>query len=111
MLFSSHQLDLVDRLCDSLVVLAGGQVRAAGTGDELRARGPRRHRITTEGDAGWLRGRPGVEVLDVAGPTAVVQFTDDAARDQTVRVAAERGLSEFTPIVPTLSEIFREAVQ
>src|SRR5699024_5999228 len=48
-LFSSHQLDLVDRLCDSLVVLAGGQVRAAGTGDELRSQGPRRHRITTNG--------------------------------------------------------------
>lgn len=110
-LFSSHQLDLVDRLCDSLVVLAHGKVRAAGTSEELRSRGPRRHRITTTGDAGWLRGQPGVDVIDVAGNSAVVEFTADSAQEQTVRAAAERGLREFTPIVPTLSEIFREAVQ
>src|SRR5699024_3507387 len=36
-LFSSHQLDLVDRLCDSLVVLTGGVVQASSTADELRA--------------------------------------------------------------------------
>src|SRR5699024_11168587 len=29
-LFSSHQLDLVDRLCDSLVYLADGRVQAYG---------------------------------------------------------------------------------
>ncbi|MFC6259052.1 ABC transporter ATP-binding protein, partial [Kocuria oceani] len=42
-LFSSHQLELVDRLCDTLVVLSGGRVRAAGAADELRRAGPRRH--------------------------------------------------------------------
>ncbi|MFC7405081.1 ABC transporter ATP-binding protein [Georgenia alba] len=110
-LFSSHQLDLVDRLCDSLVVLAGGRVRAAGTSEDLRARGPRRYRVTTAEDAGWVRGAAGVEVLDVAGPTAIVQFADDAAREHLVRAAAERGLTELTAIVPTLSEIYREAVR
>ena len=41
-LFSSHQLDLVERLCDRLVVLARGRVVAQGTVDELRAGGPDR---------------------------------------------------------------------
>ena len=36
-LFSSHQLDLVERLCDELIILAGGRVRASGTRDELLA--------------------------------------------------------------------------
>ncbi|MDF2498397.1 MAG: drug resistance ATP-binding protein, partial [Arthrobacter koreensis] len=34
-LFSSHQLDLVDRLCDNMVVLQQGKVIASGTGDDL----------------------------------------------------------------------------
>jgi len=110
-LFSSHQLDLVDRLCDSLVILAGGRVRAAGTSDDLRATGPRRYRLATEPDAGWVRGEPGVDVVDVEGTTAILQIEDDGARDRVVRRAAERGLVEFTPLVPTLSDIYREAVR
>src|SRR5690625_7827402 len=34
-LFSSHQLDVVERLCDELVIIADGQVRAAGTRAEI----------------------------------------------------------------------------
>src|SRR5690606_41704133 len=33
-LFSSHQLDVVERLCDDLVIIAGGTIRAAGSRDE-----------------------------------------------------------------------------
>src|SRR5918997_1823342 len=36
--FSSHQLDLVERLCDSVGILARGQMVATGTVDELRRR-------------------------------------------------------------------------
>ena len=36
-LFSSHQLDVVERLCDELVIIAGGTIRATGSRDELRA--------------------------------------------------------------------------
>jgi ABC-2 type transport system ATP-binding protein len=36
-LFSSHQLDVVERLCDDLVIIADGTIRAAGTRDALRA--------------------------------------------------------------------------
>src|SRR3954447_17336688 len=76
-LFSSHQLDVVERLCDDLVIIAGGTIRAAGaptaggtTGppaprDERRAQhSSRRFELVSAGDAGWLRSEPGVEVLD-----------------------------------------------
>ncbi|KAE8765088.1 ABC transporter ATP-binding protein [Georgenia thermotolerans] len=109
-LFSSHQLDLVDRLCESLVVLSDGKIMAAGTSEELRARGPRRFRIATEPDAGWLREEPGVHVVDVEGPAAVVEL-DDAARDRVLTHAVARGLREFTPLRPTLSEIYREVTR
>lgn len=109
-LFSSHQLDLVDRLCDNLVVLSDGVVQAAGSAADLRASGPRKYRISTGADAGWLREEPGVEVLDVAGPTAVVRFPDHQPEGLLHR-AVDRGLSEFTPIVPTLADIYREVTQ
>ena len=44
-LFSSHQLDLVERLCDRLVVLAQGRRVAAGTVSELRDAGVPRFRL------------------------------------------------------------------
>ncbi|WP_280482324.1 ABC transporter ATP-binding protein, partial [Nocardia cyriacigeorgica] len=40
-LFSSHQLDLVERLCDHLVILAKGRVVADGSAEQLRAPRPR----------------------------------------------------------------------
>lgn len=110
-LFSSHQLDLVDRLCDSLVVLAGGKVMAAGKSTELRTRGPRQFAVTTVPDAGWLRAMPGTQVVDVDGARAVLEFDDDAAQDRVLREAVSRGLSEFTPLVPSLSDIYREVTR
>ncbi|MBO0897218.1 MULTISPECIES: ABC transporter ATP-binding protein [Arthrobacter] len=108
-LFSSHQLDLVDRLCDSMVVLQQGKVIASGTGDALRARAVNRHRITVSPDAGWVRDEPGIRVLDVAGPTAVLEFDDDDARQRLLATALTRGsVEEFAPIRPSLSEIYRE---
>ncbi len=108
-LFSSHQLDLVDRLCDNLVVLQTGRVMAAGSGDSLRASVPRRHRITVSPDAGWLREQTGLSVIDVAGPTALVEFDDDAGAQRTLAAALARGtVQEFTPVRPSLSEIYRE---
>lgn len=110
-LFSSHQLDLVDRLCDSLVILSDGRVMAAGTSAELRSRGRRRYRIITEPDAGWVRGTPGVDVLDVDGASAVLELRDGAAEAHLLRAAVDRGLREYTPLVPSLAEIFREVLR
>ncbi|GAA1876953.1 ABC transporter ATP-binding protein [Lapillicoccus jejuensis] len=108
-LFSSHQLDLVERLCDSLVVLSRGRVVAAGTTDELRHRGRVRHRLVVDGDAGWVRDVDGVSVLDVDGGTAVLELLAHDAADRVLREALARGsVRELSPLVPSLSEIYRE---
>ncbi|WP_146360507.1 ABC transporter ATP-binding protein [Arthrobacter yangruifuii] len=108
-LFSSHQLDLVDRLCDNLVVLQQGRMIASGTGEDLRARAATRHRIIVHPDAGWIREETGVRVIDVAGPDAVVEFEDDAAGQRLLAAALSRGsVEQFSPIRPSLSEIYRE---
>lgn len=110
-LFSSHQLDLVERLCDRLVILAKGKVVGSGTVAELRNRGPVRYRLTVGGDAGWVRDLRGVSVVDVDGSTAILDFGDDtgALAQQVVRSAVDRGeVREFGRIIPSLSDIYRE---
>jgi ABC-2 type transport system ATP-binding protein len=109
-LFSSHQLALVEQLCDDVVIISGGRVTAAGSREELRARyGARRFEVVVEADAGWLRDLPGVRVVDLDGPRAVFEL--EAGDEQGVlRAALERGaVRSFTPVVPTLDEIFKEA--
>jgi ABC-2 type transport system ATP-binding protein len=107
--FSSHQLDLVDRLCDRLVVMARGRVVAHGTTEELRSGGPVRYRLRLAGDAGWVRGHDGVQVADVSGGEAVVDVVDDGAEQLLLAEAVRRGaVHDFSRVRPQLSEIYRE---
>ncbi|MFI8592159.1 ABC transporter ATP-binding protein [Dietzia maris] len=108
-LFSSHQLDLVERLCDQLVVLSGGKVVAHGTVVDLRRRGRILHRLVMGGDAGWVRDLPGIHVVDVDGPTALLDIADAGGADTVLREAMARGsVRELAEVVPTLSDIYRE---
>jgi ABC-2 type transport system ATP-binding protein len=108
-LFSSHQLELVDRLCDAIVVLHQGRVVAQGSSDDLRAGAALRYRLTMTGDTGWVRGMPGVEVVDLDGPSALFEPADEQVAERVlVDAVARGGVREFTKVVPTLSEIYRE---
>lgn len=111
-LFSSHQLDLVDRLCDRVVILDGGEIKAQGTADELRLSGPVRFRYSATQDAGWLREIPGVRVIDVEGATALLELEDSAelatVRQRILLNGVEHGMTEFTRELPTLGDIYRE---
>ena len=108
-LFSSHQLDLVERLCDHLIVLARGRVVAQGAVDDLRAGGPTRFRLVTDADAGWVRDVRGIHVHDVDGSAALLELLTDGADQVVLREALERGaVREFTRVVPPLAEVYRE---
>lgn len=108
-LFSSHQLDLIDRLCDGLIILANGRVVANGSKEELESRGPVRHRLVMDTDAGWVRDFRGVRVEDVDGPVALLELTEPDAHRALLTEALNRGdVLEFARVRPTLSEIYRE---
>ena len=108
-LFSSHQLDLVERLCDNLIVLARGRVVAQGSVEALRGDGPTRYRLVADDDLGWVRDVRGIHVHDVDGSTALLELLDDGAEQAVLREAVERGaVREFARVVPPLSEIYRE---
>ncbi|WP_432514996.1 ABC transporter ATP-binding protein [Kineococcus sp. SYSU DK001] len=111
-LFSSHQLDLVDRLCDDLVILHGGRVVASGEPEKLRReRGGSRYELVSDADLDWLRDVPGVRVLERRPHGVVLELPDDTAGlDQRVLAeAVRRGpVRSFAPLLPTLSELFQE---
>jgi len=112
-LFSSHQLDVVERLCDDLVIIGDGAIRAAGRRDELRAaHALPRYEIQVDGDAGWLRDQPGVSMVDLDGPRAVFDLAAGVEDQSVLRAALARGpVRAFTPVAPSLADIFREVAR
>ncbi|MEV4754103.1 ATP-binding cassette domain-containing protein [Micromonospora sp. NPDC049559] len=112
-LFSSHQLDVLERLCDDVVIIDGGRIRAAGSRDELRrTHAGHRVELVVETDAGWLRDLPGVEIVDLDGARAVVELSGAADDQWVLRQALDREpVRVFRPVVPSLAEIFREVTR
>ncbi|WP_066373289.1 ABC transporter ATP-binding protein [Herbidospora mongoliensis] len=108
-IFSSHQLELVERLCDAVGIVSAGRMVASGTVDELRdAEGRRLRVVVRDAKPGWAEGLPGELSKDGDRDVLTVVGGDD----QTVlRKATEAGHVEFFGVErPTLVEIFREAV-
>ncbi len=112
-IFSSHQLDLVERLCDSVGILAGGRLVADGSVAQLREHGSRRTlRVVVRGaPPGWLDAISGARVLSDHDGDVLVTL-EDPSRDQDVLAAAQRvgRVEHFGWLTPTLAELFREAV-
>lgn len=112
-LFSSHQLDLVERLCDAVGILAGGRIVASGTVDQLREREANRQlRVVVPGsDSRWAHDLNYARVDSDRDGEVILQL-DDPGRDQDVLSAAMAAgpVAQFGWRRPTLVQIFREAV-
>jgi ABC-2 type transport system ATP-binding protein len=123
-IFSSHQLDLVERLCDRVGIVQGGTMQALGTIDELR---------TTDRPQWLLEVGPGAAAVVAAArtvpgvrthtaperPGAVLVELDVGAsgsaavgpEQEVLRIALSLGsVREFGPVRPTLTDLFRDIV-
>ena len=111
-LFSSHQLDIVERLCDDLVIIADGRIRAAGPRSDLRAKhATLRYRVAAENTA-WLDGRPGVTVIERTPEGAMFDAADaDTVQDALATALKHGAVTDFSRQRPTLAEIFKEVVR
>src|SRR3954451_1234123 len=112
-LFSSHQLDLVERLCDSVGILARGRMVAAGTVDDLRRREAGRllRVVVPDAGPGWAEGLPGVRVVSQQAGDTLLEL-DAGTDDQAVLAAAltTGRVTHFAWREPSLVELFREAL-
>jgi ABC-2 type transport system ATP-binding protein len=112
-IFSSHQLDLVEDVCEDVVIIARGRIVAAGAIEALRAAAGRRHlEIDVAGSGGsWLRDRPELMVLERDGDK--VKLLVDRSEDLDGLLAMARAAGDvrtFAYQPPRLSELFMEAV-
>ena len=115
-LFSSHQLDVVERLCDRVVIIRSGRLVADGTIPELQATETPRWRAVVERTAG----SPPVQAASLNLPAPAVEL-DDASRlvitaagadEQALLSTAQRlgTVRELGPVRHRLTEIFREVL-
>jgi ABC-2 type transport system ATP-binding protein len=112
--FSSHQLDLVERLCDEVVLIDRGRVVVSGTIEELRASRERRQlRVEVLGAPdGWFSVLPGVaRVADV--PRGVILELAESVEEQRVLDLARAAgdVVHFSRVRLSLAELFREVVR
>ena len=128
-LFSSHQLELVEALCDGVAIIDRGRLVASGGVEELRRRGRRRDRrllVELERRNGgaelpgisWVQELGGVRLLsDIANADSrrlLLRLDEDgrAVRDAVLTAARAVGsIARFEEVRPTLAELYREAVQ
>jgi ABC-2 type transport system ATP-binding protein len=110
--FSSHQLDLVQRLCDRVGIVRRGHMVADGTVDELRGAGP--DLLVVDAPAarpGWADGIAGVTVRSHTGTRTRLELSPGTDDQAVLRAALATGpVHEFARRRPDLADLFRHIV-
>ncbi len=111
-IFSSHELELVERLCDRVGIVDHGRMVACGTVTELRAGGRERRWIDSPAaPTDWEIGVPGVHLLQTDGTRRLFEL-DPGVDDQALLQAAlaTGPVREFERVEPSLGELFRTVI-
>ena len=111
-LFSTHRMDQVEKLCDAIALISRGQLLLSGSMREVKSAYPRnRVQVVFSGDDSFLKHAGVVEAKNYSG-IAELKLTDEAAAQQVLATALGHGtaISKFEVMEPTLEEIFIERV-
>ncbi|HTZ08010.1 MAG TPA: ATP-binding cassette domain-containing protein [Acidimicrobiales bacterium] len=112
-LFSSHQLDLVEDLCESVAIIDRGHLVAHGPVEELTLGGQPRLVVRVAGDwAGqWATTLPGVTISRAEGGAVRLVLDGGTDPQDVLRAAMAAGtVEQFGFERRRLSEVFRESV-
>ncbi|MET9248984.1 ATP-binding cassette domain-containing protein [Nonomuraea sp. NPDC003709] len=108
-IFSSHQLELVERLCDSVGIVSAGRMVATGTVADLRSAEDDTLRVVVRDPSpGWADGLPGT--VTVSGDRHILRTTNGDDQEILRRAIKAGHVEHFGHERPTLTEIFKEAV-
>ena len=112
-LFSTHRMDQVEKMCDQIALIHRGSVVLQGSMREVKSAYPRnRVDVVYQGDSSFL-GNPAVEEFKEYGGTASVKLRGtqpDAQPLLAEAVARGTRITRFEVKEPTLEEIFIERV-
>ena len=111
--FSSHQLELVERVCDRVAMIVHGRIVTEGGIDELRASRARRLvRVEVSGaPADWYESIPGLRREGEVPGGVILELADDIDDQRILDLARSVGeVRHFSLVRPTLAQLFREVV-
>lgn len=111
--FSSHQLDLVEEVCEDVAIISRGRVVAAGAIDQLKAASGRRHLDVEVADGGgrWPAEGGDWTVLERDGDLVRLLVDDRADLGELLASARAAGeVRRFSYGPPRLSELFMHAI-
>jgi ABC-2 type transport system ATP-binding protein len=110
-LFSTHRMDQVEKLCDAICLINGGQVVLAGGMREVKSRYERNHVLMNfEGDNSFLQHPAIASFRDYAGH-AEIELKPHADAQALLREAAQKAtIFKFELVEPSLEEIFIRTV-
>ena len=111
-IFSSHQLELVERISDRVGIIQRGHLIACGTVEELRGKGPEQWWVDApNAPAGWAAAIPGTKVVRTDGSRVLLELDGQADTQKVLQAALATGpVLEFRRDEPSLLDIFREAM-
>lgn len=112
-LFSSHQLDVVEHLCEDVVIVDHGRVVLSGRVEELRAASPGRYleAVVLGAGASWAEAIPRATLVSRRGDRVRLRLERPFDLPGLLARAEAAGeVEEFSLVPPDLSEVFMEAV-
>ncbi|HEY4356339.1 MAG TPA: ATP-binding cassette domain-containing protein [Acidobacteriaceae bacterium] len=112
-LFSTHRMDQVEKLCDAIAIIYRGKMVLSGNMRDVKGRYPRnRVQAVFTGDDSFLKHPSVVESKNYAGIAEITLKSPDLAQ-ALLADAVSHGthLTRFEVIEPTLEEIFIETVK
>jgi ABC-2 type transport system ATP-binding protein len=114
-IFSTHQLEQVEELCEDMVLINKGQAVVQGSVQEIKrqhGRNVARLKLDNDPEANWLDTLAGVQVTKRRQDYIEMQFQANLNPNLIVEAALQHGgiISRFEVVEPSLTDIFMELV-
>jgi ABC-2 type transport system ATP-binding protein len=110
-LFSTHRMDQVEKLCDSICLINNGKAVLAGNLRQIKARYERNHVIVEfEGNSAFLNSNEVAQAKNFSGHAEITLKPNGDAQKLLHEAAAVATIFRFELVEPSLEEIFIQTV-
>jgi ABC-2 type transport system ATP-binding protein len=110
-LFSTHRMDQVEKLCDSICLINNGEDVLSGNLREIKSSYERNHVIVEfEGDSAFLNSAEIAEAKNFSGHAEIKLKPHGNAQKLLHEAAAMAAIYRFELVEPSLEEIFIQTV-